>query len=203
MPGPLLILAGAQALKLGSNLLAARSAKKRRDKITKQRLDALRPAEDRFTQARIGPSQSEGSILQAITQRTLMSLAQRGVLQGSGAASEVAGAIAPAEAERQQQLDDMAFRLSAIKQSIYADGDVPGLGDAFAQTLGSAGGMLAYAGGRQLGAGKAAGGGGANLGAPVEGVDMNLRELDPSAYDPNDPLAAAVKGRTKGRGGYG
>lgn len=198
MPLPALALIGiGQGLKLGSNLLTARSAKRRRDRIVQQQLEALRPAEDRLQQGMMGASESQGSLLQALTQRTLMGLADRGVLQGSGAASEVAGAIAPVEQQRQEHLDQMAMRIAAVKQSIYGNSDAPGMADAWAQSLGSAGNTLAYLGGRKMGGG---GAGGGFTGQPTEGVDMNLRPLDPEQFEDPANIEDALARRTT-RGG--
>jgi hypothetical protein len=197
MPLPALALIGiGEGLKLGSNLLTARSARRRRDAIIQRQIEALRPAEDRLAQGMLGSSESQGSLLQAITTRTLMSLAGRGVLQGSGAAGEVAGAIAPVEQQRTEHLDEMAFRLAAVKQSIYGGSDAPGMADAWASSLGSAGNTLAYLGGRKLGAGTKGNGFSA---APMEGIDANLRDLDPDAYNPEDELASAQIGRANRR----
>lgn len=193
---PALALIGiGEGLKLGSNLLAARSAKRRRDRIMQQQLEALRPAEDRLQQGMLGASQSQGSLLQALTERTLMGLAQRGVLQGSGAASEVAGAIAPVEQQRTEHLDEMTMRIAAIKNSIYGNSDAPGMADAWGASLGSAGNTLAYLGGRKLGAGSSKQ---SFDGAPVEGID-SLRDLDPDAYNPEDEMASAQLSRANRR----
>jgi hypothetical protein len=193
-PASPFLLAGAFGAKLAAGLLGNRSEKRRKARITQLQLEALRPLENRLVQANFGASQSEGSLLNALTQRTLVGLADRGVLNGSGAAGEVAGAIAPVEAARQNRLDELTARIASIKANIYGDSATPGMEDAFAGSLGSLGNLLAYKYGR---GGTTAG---ATTGTPAEGgvqTDQNnLRTLDPAGFG-QDQLAMEMQKRAQ------
>jgi len=192
-PASPFLLAGAFGAKLAAGLLGNRAEKRRKARITQLQLEALKPMEDRLRQASFGASQSEGSLLNALTQRTLIGLAERGVLSGSGAAGEVAGAIAPVEQARQNRLDELTARIASIKSSIYGDSATPGMEDAFAGSLGSLGNLLAY----KYSRGNQAG---ATAGTPAEGgvqTDQNnLRTLDPAGFG-QDQLAMEMQKRAQ------
>lgn len=138
--GTLIAAHGLQAL---GGAITGYSARRAAEKRRRRRLKALEPVEAQIQQMGFGPSQSEGRIEQAVTNRTLRSLARRGVLQSSFAPGEVAAAVAPIEEQRQARLQDARFRLAAAKEAIEADTDIPGTGAIFGETLGDVGGFLA------------------------------------------------------------
>lgn len=172
-------------LGLGANLLSGwiggNAQRKREEKIRRMRLAALEPMILRLKQAQLGPSQSEGSVLNALVQQKLTELASRGVLGASNSGAQVAAAIAPVEARRQDRLDDLATRVAAAQQAIYAGEEAPGFGDAFAGTLGETGNILANIAGQQWN--KRYNTTGAGDGQQVTTGPTDLRELDPNYED--------------------
>lgn len=112
---------------------------------------SLSPLEALYQTRRLGPSQTEGDIMSAVTQRTLGGLAERGVLQSSVTAPAVAAAVAPIENQRQQRVQGLLERLVAARQSILEGTQAPGYGAAFGEALGQGGDLLAYLAGQQYG----------------------------------------------------
>lgn len=147
---------------LGANLLSgvlsAIGKKKQMARLERSQLEALRPLEGIAATRAFGPSQSSGALQQAVVNQTLGDLSSRGVLDSTIAAPAVAQAVAPIEAQRQRDLSSLLERISAAKQAIAENTSAPGLESAFAGTLGEAGNILTYLGGRGIASRQAGGG---------------------------------------------
>lgn len=143
-------LAGIGLQTLGG-LISTRSERRRQRELREQSLGALEPLETERRQLAFGPSMSEGRMIQGETSRTLADLSSRGVLDSSFAASDVAGAVAPFEAQRKRELQSVDQQLAAAKQAIAQGTSLPGFGAAFGGALGDIGGFLALRGGVEEG----------------------------------------------------
>lgn len=150
MPGPLVMMGLGLGANLLSGLFSSGSAQRARKKRIRNQLLALQPLEKQLAQYKIGPTAVEGSLLDTLVKRKLGDLAARGVLNSSIAAPEVGAAIAPVEANRMNRIDEMAARIAGLKQGIYGDSEMPGYGDALANTLGNFGQIATAVGAEKL-----------------------------------------------------
>lgn len=137
--GPVGIGIGLGANLLGG-LLKSRGEKRRLKKIQQARLAALQPLEALLKSRQFGPSQSEGNIMQMVTQQTIGDLQQRGMINSSVAAPQIAQAVAPIEEQRQRRTQGLMERIAAEKSSIATDTAAPGWEDALGDSLGQLGG---------------------------------------------------------------
>lgn len=139
---PALLAASFGANLIGS-ILGTSSERKRRKRLRAQLLAENAPLEALLRTRQFGPSESEGNIMQSVTQRTLSDLASRGILNSSISAPAVAQAVAPIENQRQQRTQDLLERVVAARQAILQGTELPGYGEAFGSSLGEAGSLLA------------------------------------------------------------
>lgn len=142
MPAPLLIGAALGA-NLGGKLLGIHSERNRRKKLRARLLAENAPLEALLQTRQFGPSESEGALMNTIVQRTLGDLSSRGVLNSSVAAPQIAGAVAPIENQRQQRTQGLMERVVAARQAIISGTELPGYGQAFGESMGEAGDLLA------------------------------------------------------------
>jgi hypothetical protein len=133
---------GAIGSTLLGSLLSVGSERERRKKLKEQYDLAIQPLRDRFSTANVGLSAAEGGLLRSTTDRTLTSLASRGVLDSSIAAGEVAGAVAPIEAAAAGRRDSLAERLASAQFQIAENTSAPGYAGAVGGALGDIGGFL-------------------------------------------------------------
>ena len=135
------------AAALGANLLGSlfsiRSERNRRKKLRERLLAENAPLEALLQTRQFGPSESEGSLMQVATQRTLSDLASRGVLNSSISAPAVAQAVAPIEEQRQRRTQGLLERVVAARQAIIEGTSLPGYGAAFGEAFGEAGDLMA------------------------------------------------------------
>ena len=125
------------------NLLGVRSERRRLEELRAKLEETLKPEQARLNQAQFGLSQSEGALAQSAERSTLSDLANRGVLESSGAPAEVAQAVAPFELRRQETIRGTERSLAAARQAIAGETSLPGYGGAFGEGLGQIGGFLA------------------------------------------------------------
>lgn len=137
----------------GANLLGGlfkrRSERRRAQKLRDALLADLQKQESILSTLQVGPSQSEGALLQTATTRTLSDLAGRGVLRSSIAAPAVAAAVAPIEEARQRRVQGLAERIAAARRAILEGTSVPGYGGALGESFEEGGDLLIQLAGRQ------------------------------------------------------
>ncbi len=144
-------------LGLLGNILGTRSERNRLEKMRAELETSLNPVEANLQGKQFGPSQSEGRVTQGITQSTLSDLSNRGVLDSSFAAPQVAQAVAPLELQRQQDIQQGTRDLAAARMQVKGATSLPGYGEAFGQTLGDFGELAALQAGRSEGRKRAQG----------------------------------------------
>jgi hypothetical protein len=131
-----------------SGILGTRSRRRQLKRLRAEQLRNLKPLEDLLSVRGFGASESQGNIEQAVTSRTLGGLAQRGVLQSSIAAPSVAQAVAPYEQQRQAGVQSLTERIVAARNAILEGTSIPGYGQAFGESFGQGGDLLAYMAGK-------------------------------------------------------
>ena len=151
MAGNPYLLAGGLAGKFLGNFISTRSERNRLKKLQFEQFSALAPMEALLRQQDFGASETDSRLSQSVTTRTLTDLANRGVLNSSISAPAVASAVAPIEEQRQARRQSLMERLTAAKMAIYQNTSMPGYGNAFGQSLGEAGDVMAYMYGRGVG----------------------------------------------------
>lgn len=130
--------------KLGGALFRIRSARARAGKLHEERQKIIGDLARQSGLLDMGPTGAEASVMQGAVDQTLSGLAQRGVLNSSFAAPEVAAAVAPYQLRMDERRQGFRERLAAARLSIAGDeADTPGYGDAFAGALGDVGSLFA------------------------------------------------------------
>lgn len=137
------LVGGALGANLLGSLFSVRSERKRRQKLRERLLAENAPLEALLQTRQFGPSESEGNLMQAVTDRTLSGLASQGVLNSSISASRVAQAVAPIEEQRQRRTQGLLERVVAARQAIIEGTSLPGYGAAFGESFGEAGDLMA------------------------------------------------------------
>lgn len=137
------LLLGGLGFNLASKIFATGSERARRRKLRERLLAENMPLEALLRTRQFGPSESEGALMNTVVQRTLGDLASRGVLNSSISAPAVAGAVAPIENERQARTQGLMERVVAARQAILQGTELPGYGQAFGESFGEAGDLLA------------------------------------------------------------
>jgi len=134
-------------LSVGANLLGSLLSiygeRKRRREMAGLQREALRPLEDRMATLSFGPSEAEGGLMRGVVDRTIRGLADRGMLDSNIAAGEIAGAIAPVQAQGASERRGLERDIASAKFQIAATEAAPGYSEAFGGALGETGGFLA------------------------------------------------------------
>lgn len=146
------VLAGiALGANIGSTLLGLGAEKARAERMEAAFLrEAVKQERINAASQFSGFTQSEGNLADAVTSRTLSSLANRGILQSSISPGAVARAVAPIEERRQRRIERQRERAQNLRLGAATAGaSAPGFGDFLGGALGEVGGFLALKAGQQ------------------------------------------------------
>lgn len=127
-------------ISFGTNILSrifeTKSQRARLEKLREMMLANLRPYEARVQGYSFAPTSPEGFQMGRAAETAQEVVASQGVGGGSFTGPAVAAAVAPVQAQREQNLIRNAFDLAQAKNAIYAATQAPGYGEAFGGFLG-------------------------------------------------------------------